>query len=172
MIIQFSQYDNSEINFAHTCDAQSIDLEDEMAQAAGPIEVVGTARRSSEIAHLKGNLRGSLEIACSRCLQPSRFELNAPFEVDFVTLENYGAASHETELNSNDLSLSVYDGEQIDLNEVVREQVLLNLPMRGLCKENCAGLCEKCGGNKNTNPCDCKTTEIDPRWSALKQLKK
>lgn len=171
MIIRFSEHNDSEIRFAQTFDVGAIDLEDETAHLAGPITIAGTARRSSEIARLKGNLSGSLEIDCSRCLQPSHFELDTPFEIDFVTLENYGALNHETELNSTDLSLSVYDGEQIDLNEVVREQILLNLPMQGLCKEDCAGLCEKCSANKNNNPCHCETKEIDPRWNALKELK-
>lgn len=171
MIISFSEHNDSEITFAQAFDAESINLEDEMAQITGPLELTGTARRSSLIARLKGNLRGNLEIDCSRCLQPFTFELNRAFEIDFVTLENYGASSHETELSSTDLSLSVYDGEQIDLNEVVREQVLLNLPMQGLCKNDCAGLCEFCCGNKNTNLCNCATKEIDPRWSALKQLR-
>jgi uncharacterized protein len=171
MIIRFSEHDDSEISFEHAIDAENINLEDEMVSLTGPIKLTGTARRSSEIARLKGNLCGNLEIACSRCLQPSEFALNANFEADFVTLENYGAASHENELSSTDLSLSVYDGEQIDLNEIAHEQILLNLPMQQLCKEDCAGLCEKCAANKNTNPCDCETKQIDPRWSALKELK-
>jgi uncharacterized protein len=171
MIIHFTEQNDSDISFAQIYDAKTVDLEDEMVRVAGPIEINGMARRSSEIARLKGNLRGSFEIECSRCLQPSRYELETEFEADFVTLENYGAASHENELNSTDLTLSVYDGEQIDLDEVVREQVLLNLPMHWLCKEDCAGLCEKCGANKNTLSCDCETKEIDPRWSALQQLK-
>lgn len=171
MIIRFSEHNDSRIEFEQTYDAISIDLDDEAAQPVGPIEVKGTAIRSSGIARVKGSLRANLEIACSRCLQPSDFELDTPFEIDFVTIENYGAASHETELNSTDLSLSVYDGEQIDLDEIVREQILLNLPMQELCKVDCAGLCEKCGANKNTNPCNCETKEIDPRWSALRELK-
>ena len=171
MIIRFSEHDDSEIDFEETYAAESIDLDDETAQLVGAVEVTGTARRSSRIARVKGNLHGNFEIACSRCLQPSNFELKTPFEVDFVTLENYGAAGSETELNRTDLSLSVYDGEQIDLSEVVREQILLNLPMQELCKIDCAGLCEKCGANKSTNSCDCQTKELDPRWSALKELK-
>ena len=171
MIIRFSEYNDSEIDFEETYNPKSVDLDDETAQIAGPIKVEGTARRSSGIARVKGNLLGNLEIACSRCLQPANFELDTRFEVDFVTLENYGAASHETELKLNDLSLSVYDGEQINLDEVVREQILLNLPMQELCKADCAGLCEKCGVNKNAASCDCETKQIDPRWSALKELK-
>lgn len=171
MIINFSQHRESEISFAHRYEPAEIDLDDETAQIVGQIEVMGNARRSSEIARLRGDLRGNLEVACSRCLQPIQFELNAPFEIDFVTLENYGSVNDETELNYADLSLSVYDGEEINLDEIVREQVLLALPMQRLCQEHCAGLCPTCSINKNIGSCDCSRTGIDPRWNALKQLK-
>ncbi|MEP6923612.1 MAG: DUF177 domain-containing protein [Pyrinomonadaceae bacterium] len=171
MIINFSQHSEPEISFAYRYDPGDIDIEDEIAQITGPLEITGMARRSSIIAHVKGDLNGNIEIACNRCLQPTQFALNAAFDVDFVTLENYGSGNNETELNAVDLSLSVYDGDRIDLDEIVREQVLLNLPMHVLCQDDCAGLCEKCGTNKNTNSCSCHETEIDPRWSALKKIK-
>lgn len=171
MIIDFSQHNQPEFDFAHVYSPQEIDLADETARVSGEIKISGTARRSSEIARLTGKLSGDLEIACSRCLLLTDFALDAFFDVDFVTAENYGSVNNETELTQTDLSVSLYNGDQINLDELVLEQILLNLPMHQLCREQCAGLCLTCGANKNINPCDCGAKDIDPRWSALKELK-
>lgn len=171
MVIDFSQHSEPEISFAHLYEASDIALDDETAEIAGQVEAKGTARRSSEIARVQGDVSGLVKIACSRCLQPVEIKFETPFDIDFVTLETYEKSSAEHEIGGGDLSLSVYDGEQIDIDEIVREQILLNLPTHQLCKDSCAGLCEKCGANKNTDACSCETEEIDPRWAALKQLR-
>jgi uncharacterized protein len=67
--------------------------------------------------------------------------------------------------------LSVFDGEAIDVDEIVREQILLSVPDRALCDENCRGICLMCGTNLNAGSCECKSSEVDPRWAALKNLK-
>lgn len=171
MFIDFSQHSEPEIKFAQTYEAGEINLEDEVVELVGQVQVTGTARRSSEIARVEGTVQGQVQIACSRCIQPVETKFETPFDVDFVTLETYEQASAEHEITGADFSLSVYDGERINLDEIVREQILLDLPVHQLCQENCAGLCEKCGANKNTDACSCENEEIDPRWAALKQLK-
>ena len=92
------------------------------------------------------------------------------FKAVFVTPENYTKAK-EAELGGEDLEVSVFDGNEIDLTELVREQILLNLPIQVFCQENCRGLCPKCGANQNLIDCKCKENEIDPRWASLKNLK-
>lgn len=176
MIVDFNQResDESEISFARTYELGEIDLNDEIAQVAGPLTIKGTARQTAGGASVTGDLESQLKVACDRCLQPLEVAIRTSFNADYVTLNVYEQAqlsNVEHELTQNDLSLSIYDGEHIDLDELIREQILLNLPAKQLCRENCAGLCEKCGANKNTNNCACETTEIDPRWSALKELK-
>jgi uncharacterized protein len=74
-------------------------------------------------------------------------------------------------VRNDDLDVSIYDGEKIDLTDLVREQILLDLPTQILCQEDCKGLCQKCGANLNEVNCNCEENEIDPRWSALKNLK-
>jgi DUF177 domain-containing protein len=73
-------------------------------------------------------------------------------------------------LQKEDLALSVFDGETIDLDELVREQVLLAMPPRMLCAEECKGLCPVCGEDRNSQECACETKEIDPRWAGLAGL--
>ena len=101
-------------------------------------------------------------------VSPTKIEIE--FSAAFVTAENYTKAK-EAEINTEDLDVSLIEGNEIDLAELVREQLLLNLPEQVFCKEDCKGLCEKCGANRNLIDCNCIEKEIDPRWSALKNLK-
>ena len=74
-------------------------------------------------------------------------------------------------MSGEDLSTDVLPDGRIELNDIVREQILLNLPEQVFCTEECKGLCPKCGADRNLINCNCEETEIDPRWSALKNLK-
>src|SRR5215213_1252628 len=98
-----------------------------------------------------------------------------------IEVENLTAAAQpfahtyrpeEVELQAEDLILSAYEGDAVDLDELVREQILLALPSRHLCREDCKGLCQRCGANLNNGPCSCEQGEVDPRWAALADLKK
>lgn len=172
MFVDFSQTSETAINFARVFEPGEIDLNEETARVAGRLEVSGTAHKTEAGADVLGRIAGKLEINCDRCLKPLEAEIDIQFEDDFVTLDVYeqsGAENHE--IAGADLDVSVYDGARIDIADLVREQILLNLPSHQLCEENCAGLCETCGANKNTEICSCETETIDPRWKALEELK-
>jgi uncharacterized protein len=68
------------------------------------------------------------------------------------------------------MTVSVFDGSAIDVDEIVKEQILLAVPTRMLCREDCKGICPECGADRNTGECNCVTNDIDPRWAALKKL--
>ena len=78
----------------------------------------------------------------------------------------------EIEVEDDDVSLTFYRDEQIDLNELLREQFYLALPMKPLCFDGCKGICPQCGTNRNTAPCDCNPQWEDPRMAGLKTLLK
>jgi len=90
--------------------------------------------------------------------------LDAPFE--FV-LTRGGPQDARRELHTEDLSLSFYSGDEVDLAPLVGEQAILALPTRAVCREDCKGLCPTCGANRNTDPCSCTTKEPDPRLAVL-----
>jgi uncharacterized protein len=81
------------------------------------------------------------------------------------------ATEQERELQDEDVETSYYRDDQIDLNELMREQFYLALPMKPLCQEDCQGLCAQCGTNLNTGTCECHPEWVDPRLAALKELK-
>lgn len=172
VFVDFSHSNETVINFAHVFEPGEIDIDDETARVSGELEISGTARKTQAGADVAGRIAGSLEIACHRCLKPLEAAIDIKFKDDFVTLDVYEKSGGENHAVAGaDLDVSIYDGERIDINELAREQILLNLPARQLCEENCAGLCETCGVNKNTENCSCGAETIDPRWKALEELR-
>jgi uncharacterized protein len=102
-------------------------------------------------------------------LQSVEVPIETDFDVKYISTDDY-RATETVELQEEDLSVAVFEDARIDIDELVREQLLLALPTRALCKEECQGLCPVCGANKNSGQCACETREIDPRWSGLKDL--
>jgi len=80
------------------------------------------------------------------------------------------ARSESVPIDREDTNIGFYEGHGLELADVVREQVMLWLPMRGLCREDCKGICPSCGVNRNAETCVCVETFVDPRWDALKKL--
>jgi uncharacterized protein len=157
--------------FGHTYGPAEVELDEEGARLVSDAAVEGRASRRGQQVRLRGTIRTEVEILCDRCAAPERAPLAVEFDTSFIPQEVEAAKDENVELSPEDLLLSAYDGEAIDLDELVREQVLLALPSRHLCKEDCKGLCPKCGTDLNAGSCSCEQGEIDPRWSALAGLK-
>ncbi len=116
-----------------------------------------------------GTLQTLLELPCSRCLEPFRWPVDASFELRYQPMsQNTGEG--EREVREEDLSAAFYQNDEIDLEQLMREQFELSLPMKPLCTAECLGLCPSCGTNLNRGTCDCKREWEDPRFAALKQL--
>lgn len=147
-----------------------IDLDTDGVRIAGEISVVGELSKSAAKTDVKGSITAPLEVDCTRCLAPVKRELDVVFQVDFVGKEMF-PESKETHLESSDLDTDVIEGNELDLAEVAREQILLNLPEQVLCREDCKGICPTCGTDLNESECRCGEEDIDPRWAALKNLK-
>ncbi|HEX7294502.1 MAG TPA: DUF177 domain-containing protein, partial [Pyrinomonadaceae bacterium] len=118
---------------------------------------------------VNGHVDARAEVECDRCLKPIELPVNADFELEYITGSEY-ESSAAAELTEAEMSVSVFDGEALDVDEIVKEQILLAVPTRMLCREDCKGICPQCGTNRNTGECNCETKEIDPRWAALKDL--
>lgn len=146
-----------------------IGLEGEIITAAGDVLVKGDIRREGERAVLEAAISAEMSMPCSRCLEA----ITRKFEIDFrdVFTETRSNDKGETELADEQLDESVAEDGRIDLSEVVREQLLLATPEQVFCREDCKGLCQKCGANLNLIDCKCADDEVDPRWAALKNLK-
>ena len=118
-----------------------------------------------------GQLTGELELTCSRCLEPFTLPVVADFDLRYVP-RTENAGDGEREVQEDDLSTSFYDNDEIDLLQLMMEQFQLALPMKPLCRDACKGLCPQCGINLNTGSCDCHQKWEDPRFAALRAMKR
>ena len=100
-------------------------------------------------------MRAQLLAPCDRCLTDVPFTVDAPFDLYYAP-NDAGAGGTEAELQERDLGIAFYEGDEIDLDELVREQLALSLPTRVLCREDCRGLCDQCGADLNRETCDCQ----------------
>ena len=144
-------------------------LDDERVSLAVPPKVSGQITRTERKVVVEGQLNAVVSVECDRCLKPMELPIDTKFKVEYVTPATYNA-SDVAELGEDDLALSVFDGELINIDEIISEQVLLAVPSQAVCDENCKGLCPICGTDLNVASCTCRETEIDPRWQGLKEL--
>jgi uncharacterized protein len=157
--------------FAHTYRPEEVELEEEGARLISDAAVEGSATRKGEQVRLRGTIRTEVELLCARCAAPQSAPLAVEFDTSFIPQEVEAVKAENVELQAEDLILSAYEGDAVDLDELVREQILLALPLRHLCREDCKGLCQECGANLNEKDCSCEQGEVDPRWAALADLK-
>ena len=158
--------------FAHTYRPEEVELEEEGARLVADAAVEGSATRKGEQVRLRGEIKTEVELLCDRCAAPQRTPLAVEFDTSFIPQEVEAVKAENVELQAEDLILSAYEGDAVDLDDLVREQILLALPSRYLCREDCQGLCQNCGADLNAGACSCGQTEADPRWAALAALKK
>jgi uncharacterized protein len=169
MRIELDRLEDRNDKFSRVYSAEELHLDDEEIRLIEAAEVSGHARRRGKEVELRGKLRARVEAVCGRCLQPVEVPICTDFSERFVRAVSW-AADEQHELQAEDLDLAVFDGEAIELDELVREEILLALPANVLCREDCQGLCPNCGIDRNLGRCQCETKEVDSRWQKLKEL--
>ena len=170
MVIDLITLEKSPFPFSHSFSPDEIDLDIETVRLKNAVEIEGELTKKIVQTDVKGKIFAEVETDCSRCLLAAELKLEISFEAAFVTVENYTEAK-EAELKKDDLDVSIFSGDKIGLAELVREQILLNLPEQAFCREDCKGLCQKCGANQNLLDCNCEEKEVDPRWQGLRDFK-
>jgi uncharacterized protein len=170
MIVDLTTIEGSVKPFEFDLGPQDLELDQPGVKFLGPVHASGTVARTAAQVEVKGKVSGSAEIECTRCLEPVRQDLNFEFQSNFVAPEHF-SSDKENEVAGEDLDTDVLESDRIDVNDVVREQIILNLPEQLFCKEDCKGLCPKCGANRNLIDCKCDHDEVDPRWAALKDFR-
>lgn len=158
--------------FSHSYAPGEVELEDEGARLVAPAEVSGSATLKGEELRVRGKIATEVELLCDRCAAPQRAPLEVEFDTRFIPQSEVAGETYNVELLTEDMGLAAYEGDAVDLDELVREQILLALPSRNLCREDCKGLCQKCGADLNAGQCSCEQGETDPRWAALADWKK
>jgi DUF177 domain-containing protein len=170
MRIELENLEGGKGDFAHVYNPDELNPVDERVKLTAPATVNGKIRLAGNEVFVNGHVDTRAQVECDRCLKPIELPVNADFELEYITDSEY-ESSGVAELTEAEMSVSVFDGEALDVDEIVKEQILLAVPTRMLCREDCKGICPQCGVDRNKGECNCVTEDIDPRWAALKNLK-
>jgi uncharacterized protein len=178
MFLDIKELEFHPLEFAEELQTDVVDLGGEVRlrgplQASGRVEVVEEHHGKHQVIkdiRLRGRLSAGLELQCARCLEPVPQNVKRDFELLYRPL---GADAGRDELSVTDAEAEIgyYQGEGLLLEDVLREQLLLALPLKVTCREDCKGLCPQCGKNLNQEQCSCSTEVEDPRWAALKDVR-
>jgi DUF177 domain-containing protein len=149
-----------------------IEFPDLKVRQASPLRAAGKAELVMESLgeiRISGHVTVEMEADCDRCLEPARFPIDEDFSLEYRPLaDGYG---DEKQIGADEAQIGFYEGDGVELNDVLSEFVLLTLPMQRVCSESCKGFCPKCGQNRNHVECTCQADVRDERWAALKELK-
>lgn len=125
-----------------------------------PIKFLGNLKKVEDIVILSGDVNATLKLTCSRCLKKFDYTVNIKVNEKFT----------DSEIINKDEDIILINNGYIDINEVLENNIILTLPIKRLCKQDCKGLCPKCGTNLNDSTCNCIKYEVDPRWAKLKDM--
>jgi uncharacterized protein len=170
MRIELENLEGSKGDFAHVYQPADLNPIDERISLTEQAIVTGKVRLAGNEVFVNGHVDTRANVECDRCLQPIETPVNADFALEYISGSEYESGS-TAELTEAEMSVSVFDGNAIDVDEIVKEQVVLAVPTRMLCREDCKGICPECGSDRNTGDCSCTKDDIDPRWAALKNIK-
>ena len=176
MLITPLQLEKESLQFDENIPAGMLEYAPDITQV-GPLPVTGRAdlvvehrghNQDVDDIRLRSAYQGEFDLLCARCVEPVRTPITGSFDLIFRPI---GADSGpgERSISADETEIGYYEESGLSLEDVVREQVLLSLPSRTLCKTDCKGLCPRCGQNLNTGTCKCEPTG-DARWTALSGL--
>jgi len=170
MQLELTRYRQPLGHFSRTFAAGDVGPSEDAYRIVAPVQLDFDIHKDKDRFRLEGTVKTELELSCSRCLEPFRMPVDAPFDLRYHPATEMSVAQ-DREVPDADLETSYYRDDQIDLNELLREQFFLTLPMKPLCQESCKGLCAQCGANLNGDGCQCSPGWADPRLAPLRALK-
>ena len=173
-----AELERQAIDFDETLAPGSIDFFEDMQQVgvlhtAGRVDLLHENRGPGDVVadiRIRASLQTRVQVPCARCLEPVQQAIETSFDLLFRPLEADRDSSDHA-ISTSETEIGYYEGDGLLLEDVLREQILLALPAKILCREDCKGLCPECGRNRNTDPCDCVTGHADPRWSSLAEIR-
>jgi uncharacterized protein len=170
MFLAVIDLQQGQVRFHETFPPGVIEFPEQLRQSS-PLESHGLAQLSSATMEIevKGRLKVEMEADCDRCLERAAFAI----DTDFVLVYRPTALAPEREIELTDVQereIGFYNGEGIQLADVLREQIILCLPMQKVCRDDCKGICPMCGQNRNTSECGCHAELRDDRWAGLREM--
>ncbi len=170
LLLNLTRIRTADDRFDHVYAADTFAEDRETFTVAAPVRLGFDIHKDKDIFRLVGRMQTTLEMPCGRCLEPFTTPVDATFDLRYQPRAE-APADAESEVQEDDFSAAFYDGDAIDLGQLMREQFYLAVPMKPLCADDCRGLCTQCGTNLNKGTCDCTNGWEDPRFAALKALR-
>lgn len=150
-----------------------VDFNDRTLRQVTPMHAEGSAELLNNTLgeiRITGRMHVGMEVDCARCLEPVPIQVAEPFDL-FYRPGPEESAHHEVALDEGETQIGFYEGQGLELGDVLREHVLLSMPMQQVCSEGCRGICPVCGANRNKGECGCEAKPADDRWQALRNLR-
>jgi uncharacterized protein len=170
MLLDLNKLHGPREHVERTMSPSAFDPQDPDYRVAAPVQLVMDVEKAGAAAFsVRGTVRATLELACSRCLDPFEVPVDASFELRYVP-QHANTGEGELEIADDDLGTAYYRDGVLDVLDLLREQFQLALPMKPLCSGTCRGMCPQCGTNLNRTECACRPQWDDPRLAPLKSL--
>lgn len=179
MFIKVKDLELRKMEFDESIVPGTIEYGDDLTQTA-PLKATGRAellrenrggKQIVEDIRLVGSFSTEMETRCARCLERVDNQVSESFDLVYRP-QGVDARGDEASINQAETEIGYYKGEGLLLEDVLKEQILLALPVKQVCDVACKGLCPHCGTNLNTGSCNCASTMSDPRWTALEDIRK
>lgn len=172
MFLSVKEMEVRKIRFDEIFQPGQIDFTEEEVRQDGPLHVTGIAEllpNTDGEVRIRGTLDVTMRTDCDRCLGEALFPLQAKLDLFYRPMADI-AREEEMEIDEGEAEIGFYEGEGMELEDILREQILLLLPMQRVCREECKGICPICGKDRNETACQCKLEAVDDRWQALRNM--
>jgi uncharacterized protein len=172
MFLSVKEMEKRKIRFDESFQPGQIDFSGEELEQGSPLRAVGTAEllpHTGGEVRIQGRYTVEMTSQCDRCLGRARFPLDESFDLFYRPMVDI-AREEEVAIDEGESEIGFYERGGMELEDVLRERVLLALPMQRICSEDCRGICPVCGKNRNDGACECKPETTDDRWGALRKL--
>ena len=168
MFLSIKEMEVRKVRFDETFQPGEIDFSSEDVRQSSPLHATGVAELLANTdgeVRIQGQLTVKLESECDRCLGRAEFPLDARFDLFYRPSQALNG-SEEVAIDEGEAEMGFYEGAGLELEDILREQVVLLLPMQRVCSPGCKGICPVCGKNRNESACDCHEEPVNDRWSA------
>jgi uncharacterized protein len=172
MFLSIREMELRKVRFEETFAPGQVDFSDADVRQSGPLYAKGTAEllpNTDGEVRVRGQFDVEMEAECDRCLARATFPLHRDFDLFYRPMADI-AIEEEVAIDEGEAEIGFYEHGGMELEDLLREQVLLALPMQRICSDVCRGICPVCGRNRNEAPCDCRVETLDDRWGALRNL--
>jgi len=173
MLLSIKEMEVRKLPFAETWQPGEIDFSGSGANQTCPLKAEGEAELLADAGdqvRVKGRVQVTLESECDRCLGRAQFPVDTAFDLFYKPVQALAETDDEIAIDEEEAEIGFYQLPGLVLEDILREQVLLQLPMQRVCRESCKGICPLCGANRNETECHCEAHPGDDRWNALKDI--